>query len=984
MGPTRRKPTGVERTALWKPVVRQDSHEKEECTPFHSEERVPMEHKDSETGLQKTPKSELMGGRRHKKNGKKWTASSLKASKEQSYRLQQIEAEQDKSSSSTVAKSSRHFREKLSQSSSNSNELGNYSLQRENLRDYLQEALSKEEYECMVCFEYIKRSKAVWSCDNCFAVFHLFCVRKWSKSRQGLENDQSGASEEFSQWQCPGCRKSFAKAQLGYYCFCGKVKEPTLQPGFTPHSCGEVCGKSRAVKGSDCPHKCPELCHPGPCPPCSSVREPQTCRCGKKSFVVRCSEPIPDEGYSCDLVCSKKLPCGHICERICHEAGCGPCQVPVNIHCFCGSSSFQLPCHMVSFDHVSQGGFSCGGVCSRQLACGNHHCCDICHPGICGSCPYLPELWRTCACGKVNLWPDVYDIIELCSWTHLSKTMWHEVACGLVKRSETIEVACSLCSEEMREKLVCNRSCGSKLECKRHKCDMVCCPFSKKNKKKQAKGSFQSNEDFAVIISYLGADIWNEYDHSCKMSCDKLLNCGEHLCDLPCGHHGNCYPCGILKWDALSCAVCHRPCQKQRACGHVCPDLCHYGDCPRCVVLVKKECVGGHGVSRTVPCFVEEVLCGRICGKVLHCGIHVCKRNCHSGRCEDANLGHHISCGNICRLPRRGCGHPCRYPCHPTERCPTTPCEHKVTVTCNCGMRKEEDRCQATEGQTDFIRLECDDNCSRLHRAKAFADAVGLNECAEESETKYSDFLIEFCEDNMEFVCSVEQSLNEMLKGGFGRRIKTQQLPRLYRAFIYEISAVYGLETTSIDNYPEKEMCITFPKDLQSVCIPKQLLTDYVQKLVDQRKQERQDRRRRKLRIQLIGENDFEVAKKKLQRILLPHEGTYKILDHRIVERAVEMDVEFSSIPRTTSVLNSLQSKTPTIVIYPFTNIESGDTNEWNVKQDWKDSKHDTDEVCFDRDSIIEQKTEHDASSAPQDSSFNISEHKLLICTEYH
>ena len=44
------------------------------------------------------------------------------------------------------------------------------------------EQLRSETYECMVCYDGIKCSAAIWSCSNCYHVFHLKCIRKWANS----------------------------------------------------------------------------------------------------------------------------------------------------------------------------------------------------------------------------------------------------------------------------------------------------------------------------------------------------------------------------------------------------------------------------------------------------------------------------------------------------------------------------------------------------------------------------------------------------------------------------------------------------------------------------------------------------------------------------------------------------------------------------------------------------------------------------------
>ncbi len=48
--------------------------------------------------------------------------------------------------------------------------------------EILTEQIRKNKCECMVCCTNIYRDKAVWSCNVCFHIFHLQCVRKWALS----------------------------------------------------------------------------------------------------------------------------------------------------------------------------------------------------------------------------------------------------------------------------------------------------------------------------------------------------------------------------------------------------------------------------------------------------------------------------------------------------------------------------------------------------------------------------------------------------------------------------------------------------------------------------------------------------------------------------------------------------------------------------------------------------------------------------------
>ena len=198
-----------------------------------------------------------------------------------------------------------------------------------NLRERLIRQLVGGEAECMVCLDKIKPKNATWDCHQCYQVFHIHCIKKWGKSQEdeGL--------------RCPGCQKIWPRPKA-YRCFCRKLLDPAYNRNDTPHSCGEVCGKALKLKNYsytaekvttealDCPHKCLELCHPGPCPPCTAsvIR---TCPCGKSKQTGRCGKtPF------CDNVCDKTLNCGvHSCAKICHSGECGKCQIQIAQTCYC-------------------------------------------------------------------------------------------------------------------------------------------------------------------------------------------------------------------------------------------------------------------------------------------------------------------------------------------------------------------------------------------------------------------------------------------------------------------------------------------------------------------------------------------------------------------------------------------------------------------------------------------------------------------------
>ena len=56
------------------------------------------------------------------------------------------------------------------------------------------EQLRSATYECMVCCDNIRCEAAVWSCGNCYNVFHLRCVKKWARSPAAAVENRDGES----------------------------------------------------------------------------------------------------------------------------------------------------------------------------------------------------------------------------------------------------------------------------------------------------------------------------------------------------------------------------------------------------------------------------------------------------------------------------------------------------------------------------------------------------------------------------------------------------------------------------------------------------------------------------------------------------------------------------------------------------------------------------------------------------------------------
>lgn len=728
----------------------------------------------------------------------------------------------------------------------------------ESLRVRLSDQLESETYECCVCCDVIQTSHWTWSCPLCYHVFHLRCIKKWASK----STNQEGL------WRCPGCQNLNQTYPTEYLCFCGKVPNPRYRRGDAiPHACDNACRKARE---GGCPHKCTLPCHPGPCPACPKTVT-ASCECGNSQRTVRCGSAAV---FKCDRECGRLLCCElHECKTICHSGGCEPCSELVAQKCFCGKSDRSVKCTVES---LSKSHFSCGQPCGATLSCGHHTCNRICHEGPCPKmCDRDPGVLNRCPCGRTDLKDLVdesrnscTDPVPVCGNAcgkelgcgpegrrHTCARSCHDGDCPQCPESTVLKCRCGGSStpvpcakiKEFTEEnpLLCERRCKKQKSCKQHKCANVCCV---------------------------------DRDHICMQICGRPLACGVHNCDQLC-HRGKCNPCLQASFTELYCECgtsvveppvpcgakrpsCEMPCSRDHPCGHPVSHKCHSeSECPPCTHLTKKWCYGKHELRANIPCYLEDVSCGKPCGRRLSCGTHFCMRPCHPGDCMKEGE----RCRYSCKIERTECGHPCGSLCHEGP-CPETACKATVLVTCRCGTQKGETTCTEltkqwarqlatkamTGGQTTqesktggirilqrqestekFKCLPCTEECARFERNRRMAEALGVNDpdLVGLKEPTYTDFLKSFAAENRQFVLSVEKSLIELVqsadeKKGPGGTSKThvfQPMGRDQRRAIHEYAGYFLVETVSYDSEPQRNV-VAYAKKGRSF-VPKLLLS---------------------------------------------------------------------------------------------------------------------------------------------------------------
>ncbi|XP_038625176.1 NF-X1-type zinc finger protein NFXL1 [Tachyglossus aculeatus] len=599
----------------------------------------------------------------------------------------------------------------------------------ERTRQYVNEAFQAGALTCLICIASVKRNQAVWSCSGCFCIFHMPCIQKWARDSlflvsSPLTDDDFGKRDY--PWPCPKCRFEYHRSETPtrYYCYCGKVEDPPLDPWLVPHSCGQVC--EREFK-PPCGHKCLLLCHPGPCPPCPKMVS-TACYCGKARPVPRrCST----KDWSCQKSCGRTLPCGqHKCESPCHAGSCQPCPRVSRQKCICGKQVAERLCASPLWH--------CDRVCGRTLPCGSHTCERVCHAGPCGECPRSGK--RSCPCEKSKFSLPCTEDVPTCGDScdkvlecglHRCSQRCHRGPCEICRQEVEKHCRCGKHSKRMpcHKPYQCDTKCVRVRDCQKHQCKRKCCPGNCPPCDQNCGRTLGCRNHKCPSVCHRGSC------YPCPETVAVKCHCGNTVVTVPCGRERTTRPprCKELcsqpstchhpnrethRCHFGACPPCRQPCQKTlEKCGHLCPAACHDQalvkqtglpqpagpweqpsepafiqkalPCPPCLVPIPTECLGKHEVS-PLPCHAAvPYSCKRFCGQSLNCQNHTCTKECHRVTQEDSNAPggrkaqpECLQCEEPCSKSRpTGCPHPCVLPCHPGA-CP--PCGQMLRIKCHC------------------------------------------------------------------------------------------------------------------------------------------------------------------------------------------------------------------------------------------------------------------------------------------------------------
>jgi transcriptional repressor NF-X1 len=231
---------------------------------------------------------------------------------------------------------------------------------------------------------------------------------------------------------------------------------------------------------------------------------------------------------------------------------------------------------------------------------------------------------------------------------------------------------------------------------------------------------------------------------TCEKRCSKLLNCATHKCNLKC-HAGDCPNCDAHLTQTcyshktarkLNCGEsptifysCNDLCGKILNCGqHQCELTCHNGKCDACGLLPSriKTCPCGKTTLNDLKitrfsCLDSIPTCGKVCGKLLVCSdtknniLHYCQALCHSGDCEKQE-----NCNKLVTVNCRCGTSNIKLACHESIKFKNSPylCTKQCYRKKSCGKHTCSDKC------CNKIEHVCSLTCNRTLNC-------GLHKCDE-------------------------------------------------------------------------------------------------------------------------------------------------------------------------------------------------------------------------------------------------------------
>ncbi|XP_061400668.1 NF-X1-type zinc finger protein NFXL1 [Musca vetustissima] len=257
----------------------------------------------------------------------------------------------------------------------------------------------------------------------------------------------------------------------------------------------------------------------------------------------------------------------------------------------------------------------------------------------------------------------------------------------------------------------CGEICGKALQpnCG-HKCTLLCHPGPCPPCAQYANTSCKCGKSVPKSVRCIDKE-WE-----CQTKCNRRLKCGEHNCDRVCHKPGQCPPCNKTSEQRCECGResarrpcydlewrCKNVCNRNYSCGlHVCKKICHSGNCGQCPLSLPRSCPCGK-TKKIGPCTETIDTCGDTCQKLLPCQLHSCTQRCHKGNC------------NLCLIIIKK---KCRCGMHEKE----LPCSKEFTCETKCKQIRDCEKHPCN-------RKCCDKNCPPCDKVCGKPLSCGKHKC---------------------------------------------------------------------------------------------------------------------------------------------------------------------------------------------------------------------------------------------------------------
>ena len=380
------------------------------------------------------------------------------------------------------------------------------------------------------------------------------------------------------------------EVQIECRCYCGKVEQQIIccersdeklsrsaaEEWIGVFNCGNDCQRSY-----DCgKHTCDRKCHPQDIQVPHCPRSPDLvsrCPCGKtllgdilKEARKSCEDPIPN----CEEKCTKRLPCGHTCQQICHSTECMPCLAVVDISCRCGRTHSSTVCHQGNEERPQ-----CMRACKATMNCGRHECGERCCSGEKKAAERTATKRKLRSLGAARVADEGIEAEHICTRScgrllkcgnHTCSELCHKGPCGSCREATFEEISCNCGKTVLQPPLPCGTKPPScRFDCERPKV----CGHPK------VLHSCHSDEESCPKCPFLaqkpclcGKKILKNQpcwltEPRCGEICGEKLKCGSHFCQKQCHRPGECEDVG---------KICQQACGKgKKTCGHPCEIKCH-------------------------------------------------------------------------------------------------------------------------------------------------------------------------------------------------------------------------------------------------------------------------------------------------------------------------------------------------------------------------------------------------------------------------